>query len=454
MAVWAQVNLSLASKENRWGAEFFQPRYLKPLPSHLAWTAIGRILAFCQYGLSRAMNDEGLGHPMYRMNEMNGVFLATPERYAETTPQEYDSLRLIRDDVLFNRTNSYDFVGRTGILKHDVDAVFASYLIRIRPKPSAILPEFLTLYLSTPFGIDHVKRRAMRSINQANVSASELKRVPIPLVPIGAQKRLAKIVNAAASRLQDSDRLCREAETLLGNALRLDKLDLSHKLGYESSLSEITSTRRWDARFYDPRLAGYYRHFSTIADLMPLTQLARVLKFENPPYADAGIPIVTQKHLGQVAPDPTLEDAPQTTEAWVKRRAEALLRPNELLLYSVGAYLGKTNIWCEPDLRAVPASFITLLRARPKVDAGYLMAVLNSEFGIFQSKTYESGTSQPYIYPSGVRHFRIPLLKDDRMMTTIGAIIRESYVAIKESKALLENAKHRVEELIEKEAAV
>jgi hypothetical protein len=88
------------------------------------------------------------------------------------------------------------------------------------------------------------------------------------------------------------------------------------------------------------------------------------------------------------------------------------------------------------------------------VDAGYLMAVLNSEFGIFQSKTYESGTSQPYIYPSGVRHFRIPLLKDDRMMTTIGAIIRESYVAIKESKALLENAKHRVEELIEKEAAV
>jgi hypothetical protein len=165
--------------------------------SKYKWSRIGNLLKKCQYGISISMNETQKGYPIFRMNEIEDCFLTVAAKYAPISKAEFSAFKLSYNDILFNRTNSFDFVGRTGILKQETDSVFASYLIRIVPNEEYILPEFLTIYLNTQFGIGQVKRRAMHSINQANVSASELKRVFIPLIDIHLQQEIADIVNEA-----------------------------------------------------------------------------------------------------------------------------------------------------------------------------------------------------------------------------------------------------------------
>ncbi len=70
------------------------------------------------------MNEENIGVPMYRMNEMDKCFVKDAKKYAIVSEKEIENYLLEMDDVLFNRTNSYEFVGRTGILKHEVNSVF------------------------------------------------------------------------------------------------------------------------------------------------------------------------------------------------------------------------------------------------------------------------------------------------------------------------------------------
>jgi len=59
----------------------------------------------------------------------------------------------------FNRVNSEEFVSRTGIFKLDLDAVFASYLIRIRPKKDGnILPDYLNIFLNSSYGLEQIRK--------------------------------------------------------------------------------------------------------------------------------------------------------------------------------------------------------------------------------------------------------------------------------------------------------
>lgn len=126
----------LASLDNvdfRIDSEFYQkPPVYNPT---LEYDKVGNHLSFVQYGLSIEMNEEGNGKKIYRMNEIHNMLCDIDvSKYADITSDELRQFKLYDNDVLFNRTNSQVFVGRTGIFKNfsDEDLVFASYLIRLR----------------------------------------------------------------------------------------------------------------------------------------------------------------------------------------------------------------------------------------------------------------------------------------------------------------------------------
>ena len=151
----------------RWDSEFlcFEPYKNK----NIKYLPIGDILLRSQYGVSIDMNEEGRGVKIYRMNEISNMFCnRNISKYAEISPDEINIYKLNDKDVLFNRTNSQTFVGRTGVFKKfsDENHVFASYLVRLNPNPDIITPEYLTAFLNTHYGILDVKRRARISINQ------------------------------------------------------------------------------------------------------------------------------------------------------------------------------------------------------------------------------------------------------------------------------------------------
>lgn len=165
---------------------------------------LGSVVHGTQYGLSINAGSEGQ-YPMLRMmNIEDGLCVENDIKYVDLDKKDFETYRLAHGDVLFNRTNSYELVGRTGVYELDGDHVFASYLVRIRTKSEKLEPKFLALYLNSEAGRRQVLAYATKAVSQANVNASNLLRVRLPLPPLEVQQKLldeiarAKFVGKAA----------------------------------------------------------------------------------------------------------------------------------------------------------------------------------------------------------------------------------------------------------------
>ncbi|PYI68620.1 MAG: hypothetical protein DMF07_00915 [Verrucomicrobia bacterium] len=157
-----------------------------------------------QYGLSDPLNQNGKGVKTFRMNELvrgravdNGAM-----KRAKLNANETEKYRLAKGDVLFNRTNSIEHVGRTGIFSLDGEYVFASYLIRLSIRRDIAEPEYVNAYMNTREFQTSVKSLASRAVGQSNISASSLAGYEIPLPPLDEQRRIVAELDTEKAQLE------------------------------------------------------------------------------------------------------------------------------------------------------------------------------------------------------------------------------------------------------------
>lgn len=181
-----------------------------------AWKVIrlGELVTMTQYGLSDIATDSGRFPMLRMMNLESGRVVENDLKYVDLNPAEHLRYRLANGDVLFNRTNSYDLVGRTGVYELGGDHVFASYLVRLRTDGARLDPAYLCAFLNAPVGRRQVMSFATRGVSQTNVNATSLRRVLIPLPPIEYQVRtiaalrsLSDASDCARSRAAEAGRI-------------------------------------------------------------------------------------------------------------------------------------------------------------------------------------------------------------------------------------------------------
>lgn len=440
---------------SRIDAEYYHPKYLllQKLYKRGIWSPIGRHLRTCEYGLSIAMNTEGKGYGILRMDNLQGGFAFDDDlKYAPINEEVFYKYKLQKDDVLFNRVNSEEFVGRTGIYKLSGNHVFASYLVRCQTKVSELLPDYLNVFLNTQYGILSIRRMSRRAVNQANVNAQELKAIKILIAPLRFQEEIRDLLEKSHELFEKSNKLYSQAEVLLLDKLGIKDIGLSHEPCYVMNSADTISANRIDAEYYQPK---YERIIEAIKkhDHKEFWEIAFVDKTANPPYSkQKEIPIITQKHLGQYQINEEFLSDPETEYTnvqFTKQYSKYVLQKEDILLYSVGAYIGKANIF-NLDIKAVSGSFLTIIRANQTiVNPYYLLVVLNSVIGINQSKRHSKATAQQYLYPADIRKFIIPIF-NRTIQEKIGQLIIAANSARRQAKELLEEAKRKVEEVIEK----
>ncbi len=166
-------------------------------------------IARMQYGISTALNTDGKGFRTFRMNEIvDGVAVDNGSmKYAAITRDEFEKYRLRKGDILFNRTNSYEHVGRTGLFDLDGEYAFASYLIRIAADNARIVAKFLNRWMNTQTFQNAVKGFASRAIGQANISASNLAMCEIPLPPLDVQREIVAEIEAERALVEANRKL-------------------------------------------------------------------------------------------------------------------------------------------------------------------------------------------------------------------------------------------------------
>lgn len=103
--------------------------------------------------------------------------------------------KLKKGDILLNRTNSYELVGKVGIYDSDETAVFASYLVRLNVIKEKIDSYFLNYFLNLSSTQKEIRKIVTRAIGQANINPSQfIRHCMIPDIPLPEQKKIAKIL--------------------------------------------------------------------------------------------------------------------------------------------------------------------------------------------------------------------------------------------------------------------
>ena len=156
-----------------------------------------------QYGLSKSMNESGIGYKIFRMNEIarGRMVDGGKMKTIDITPEEFEQYKLKSGDVLFNRTNSIEHVGKTGLYALDGEHTFASYLVRIVPDEKQINPLFLSLMMNSSAFQTEAKASAAKAINQANINATKMRNMLIPVPTLKDQKRFVKAVEEQEAQI-------------------------------------------------------------------------------------------------------------------------------------------------------------------------------------------------------------------------------------------------------------
>ncbi|MGI8513671.1 MAG: restriction endonuclease subunit S [Acidimicrobiia bacterium] len=162
------------------------------LPTGWQWVSIDQIASRIEYGTStKAGSDSTGGVPVLRMgNIVEGTIDFSRLKFL---PAEHpDSSRFVLEpgDLLFNRTNSPELVGKSAVFQAShMSATFASYLIRVQFLPG-VVPHYVAYVINSPFGRSYIARVRSQQVGQANVNGSKLAAFPVPLPPTSEQHRI------------------------------------------------------------------------------------------------------------------------------------------------------------------------------------------------------------------------------------------------------------------------
>lgn len=195
-------------------------------PRGWAVLSVGDLITLSEYGTSTKASDTGEGIPVLRMNNITaqGQLDLSDLKSVELTNDDIAKYRLEAGDVLFNRTNSRELVGKTGMWDGRFDAVAASYFIRLRFDPALEHPQHFTTFMNLPDTKRRLFQMARGAVGQANINAQELRALALPKPPIELQRefaaRVAEIRALEAAQAASRVRLDALFQSLLWRAFR------------------------------------------------------------------------------------------------------------------------------------------------------------------------------------------------------------------------------------------
>lgn len=197
-------NIGLKPTKSAMNRTGFKPRPIKELPpikpeeipfdipENWVWCRLGEIADNVEYGTSQKAEMTSEHIPVLRMNNIqSGKLDYSNLKYVSETIDDLPRLYLKDGDLLFNRTNSYELVGKTAVYRGSNQSMtFASYIIRVQ-FDDKIISEFISNYINSPICREtQLEPEIIQQNGQANFNGTKLKNILIPLPPLSEQKRI------------------------------------------------------------------------------------------------------------------------------------------------------------------------------------------------------------------------------------------------------------------------
>ncbi|HEY1773667.1 MAG TPA: restriction endonuclease subunit S [Gammaproteobacteria bacterium] len=174
------------------------------LPQRWKWCRLGDIGFGFQYGTSNKSLKTG-DMPVLRMGNIQSGEVDWKDLVYSSDPDEIEKYTLVKGDLLFNRTNSRELVGKTALYRGDKPAIYAGYLVRFRMAGN-ILPDFSNAVMNSRLHADWCEEVRADALGQSNINATKLRGFRFPLPPLSEQ-------NVIVTKIKKLLALCDQLET-------------------------------------------------------------------------------------------------------------------------------------------------------------------------------------------------------------------------------------------------
>jgi type I restriction enzyme, S subunit len=178
------------------------------IPKEWTVSTLRQVVASYRNGIYKRPEFYGRGYPSVRMyNIENGQVNTNDAVLLEATDEELEEYGLAAGDILVNRVNSAELVGKAGIVPEGLGPVtFESKNIRVRLRENICDPNFLAWYMTTDLWYHQIRARVKRAISQATINQEDLDKILIPLPPLLEQREISQVLNTLRSAIESIEK--------------------------------------------------------------------------------------------------------------------------------------------------------------------------------------------------------------------------------------------------------
>jgi len=194
------------------------------VPDSYVMAPISAIASTIEYGTSRRADGDENDVPILRMGNIQDGSLNLSDLKYITASSEIERLLLVDGDLLFNRTNSPELVGKSAVWRGSTRATFASYLIRVRFHKAVAVPEFVNYWINSAWGRTWARQVKTDGVSQSNINGTKLGAMPVPLPPLDEQR---EIVRRVEGYLKESEEILAKINATSSLLERTDQAVLS-----------------------------------------------------------------------------------------------------------------------------------------------------------------------------------------------------------------------------------
>lgn len=444
------IQKSQLEKADRIDAEYYQPEYLfiseilsnANLQSEQLVNLIRKPVVTGSTPKNRICKNDGtdikfVKTDVVRSGEINFDSAdLLPIKASSKNSEAYDG------DILLTIIGaSYEIVGRAArIFKDDPKLNVNQNIAIIRPK-DILLSGYLETFLRSKFGRDQLWQQS-RQTEQVNLNCREIENILVPILSREFQQIIEELVNSSRKLKLASIEIYQQAENLLLEELGLTNFKINEDLSYTVNFSDTKKVNRVDADYFQPKYEdlinkiGNKKKLSEFATrISPSTKIKVDYEYNYIEISDVNVgngEVVSNKVNGKELP----------------ANAKIKISGGELIISKVRPTRGAIAII--PDgfnqnfITSGAFSVFNVLSPTKE----FLQVVLRSFIGKIQTERPTTGTSYPTITDEDVENIWIPDLKIE-IQLKISDLVIKSHMASKKSKELLEEAKRKVEEMIE-----
>jgi restriction endonuclease S subunit len=436
MIAYSIIKKSQVEGAHRLDAEYYQPEILEvakkldSIPTKTISEISESVLSFGAYSLTNYIKWEDSGIPYLKVENIKDGFIDFSE--VNFISEEIDKIlrksQVKEGQVIITMAGT---IGNTAVAHRVPEKVNSNQATAKITLKNGYSPYYLTAFLNSYYGRKQIEREIVSSV-QPNIFLWQIKNFKVPILPKEKQK-------------ENSKSLYSQGEDLLLEELGLKDFKVEEDLSYSVNLSNIKSAHRADAEYFQPKYDRLIKYLKSKFSLEQLNYLANKQERKIKPNS---LEIYKYIEISDIKTDIGEVHYTERPGADLPPNARIPITGGELIISKVRP-TRKAIAIIPIDLgnKTICSSAFTVYNL-PTPLKEYIFITLRSIIGLFQLEKPTTGTEYPTLNDKDIENLLIPILPDS-IQQQIASLVQHSHEARKKAKELLEEAKQRVENLIE-----